>query len=197
MANKQIVPIKGVQKLYYAVLEKDDNTGLTYSKPKYLKGIKKIQISPIYSEGTYYEESQLAFEEKSLDGYDVTIDITDVADEDLAELFGYELCEEGGYVQGNADTGKEIALLVKAKKAHGEFRYIVLYKGRLATGELAIEGEEGSPNYQAQTLSGKFVNTEFTKKAKYTVDSDSTGAPEDLDTKFFENVIIPTVKTVK
>lgn len=194
MANKQIVPIKGIQKLYYAVLTKDDSLGLTYETPKYLKGIKKIQISPIYSEGTYYEESQLAFEEKNLDGYEVTIDITDVADEDLSELFGYELCQEGGYVQGNSDVGKEIALLVKAKKAHGGFRYIVLFKGRLATGETSIEGEEGSPNYQAQTLSGKFVNTEFTGKAKYTVDNDSIGAPEDLDTKFFTNVIVPTKK---
>lgn len=191
---KKIKPIKGVDKLYYAVLTEDTVETLTYSKPKYLQGIKNISITPIWSEGTYYEESKLSFEEKSLDGYEVSIGITDVADEDLADLFGYELCEEGGYVQGNSDTGKDIALLVRAKKAGGEYKYIVLYKGRLATGEMTIEGEEGSPNYQAQTLSGKFVNTTKTGKAIYLVDSDSTGAPEDLDTKFFESVIIPTKK---
>ena len=191
--EKKLVPIKGIEKLYYAVITQDTSGGLTYDTPVYLKGVKKVQMSPIYSEGVYYEESKLAFEEKSLDGYDVVIDITDVKEEDLEKLFGYDLCTEGGYMQGGNDVGKEVALLMKAKKAFGQYRYIILFKGRLTPGEITIEGEEGSPNYQAQTLAGKFIATTNTGKIKYTVDSDSPDAHIE-DRTFFANVMKPNKK---
>ena len=192
---KKTLPIINIDKLYYAVITQDDIEGLTYSKPIYLEGIKKIGMTPTISTGEYRHEGKLVVSNQNLDSVEVSIDITDVATEHLVDLFGYKLAKTGGYIETSKDFAKDIALLFRAVLADGEYRYVVLYKGSLVSGELNYEQSDGSPNYQGKTLTGKFMPTAFNNMVRYTVDSDDVGVAEDIDTKFFENVIVAEVKT--
>ena len=51
------MPVIGIEKLYVAVLTKDDSTGLTFNNPKYYSGIQTLSIKPKQNTEKLYAEN--------------------------------------------------------------------------------------------------------------------------------------------
>ncbi|WIV10543.1 major tail protein [Proteiniborus sp. MB09-C3] len=195
MAQK-IMPVVGLEKLYVAKITKDDNTGAEYDIPKYLAGVKEIGINPKANTENFYAENKVWDSETTLEDIEVTVNITDLTDEDEALLLGHKLATEGGIIRSEDDIAPEVALLFKANKSKGATRYTVLYRGKFRIGEEGAKGKEGNTSFQTKTLNATFAPLKFNGMWSYKVDSDSTDTPVDLDTTFFESVIMPTEKVV-
>lgn len=191
-----IVPVVGLEKLYVAKLLKDDTTGVTFDIPKYLPGIKEISLKPKVNSDEFYAENILWMSENTLASIDVEMDITDLNEEDEALLLGHKIAAEGGIIKSADDKAPDVAILYKSNKGNGKARYQVLYKGNFAISDEAVKGKEGKSNFQSKKLKATFAPLHSNGMWQYKVDEDSTGAPADLDTKFFESVIVPTEKAV-
>lgn len=186
--------IVGVEKLYYALLTKDNSTGLIYEEPVYLPGVKSFSVAPKVSASKLYAENTLWDQETTIDEITVGVNIADLSNEDSAILLGQQLAAEGGVYASEGDNPPYVALLYKANKRNKQARYQVLYKGKFSLPEEKTQGQEGKTDFQTPVMSGLFQVTKFNGRWKYQVDTDDIGCPEDIDTSFFEDVIIPTKK---
>lgn len=188
------MPIIGLEKLYYAKLTKDDSTGLTYSTPVYLAGVKEIKVSPKMSTEKLYAENRIWEQDTTLDQIDVSISLADLTNEERVDLLGFTTATEGGVFATGDGLLPYVALLYKANKTNGKARYQVLYKGKFELPEDGAKGKEGKTEFQTQDLTGVFQTTQNNNQWKYQVDSDDTDCPADIETTFFTSVIKPTKK---
>lgn len=186
--------IVGVEKLYYALLTKDDDTGLVYETPVYLPGVKSFSVNPKVSADKLYAENILWDQETAIDEITIGLNIADLSNEDSAILLGQTLAAEGGIFAAEGDSPPYIALLYKANKRNNQARYQVLFKGKFGLPEEKAQGKEGKTDFQTPNLAGVFQPTKFDGNWKYQVDTDDVGCPADIDTSFFGSVITPSKK---
>lgn len=186
----------GLEKLYYSILTKDDATSLTYETPVYLPGVKEIRVNPKQSTEVQYAENRIWEQENALDEVEVSINLADLTNAERAKLLGHTLATEGGVYATQSDEAPYIALLYKANKSGGKFRYQVLYKGKLGLPQDSTKGKEGKTDFQPTEMTGVFQPTKKNGMWKYQVDDDDPDCPVGIDTTFFTSVIIPTKKVV-
>lgn len=195
--------IIGLEKLFYSKITKDDETGATFGAPIYLAGVKEIKISPKVSTEKLYAENKLWEQATALDNIEVSINIADLSNAELADLVGHTVTSEGGIVAASGDTAPYIAIMYKANKSNGKNRYGILYKGKLELPEDTAKGAEGKTDFQTPEVKATFQPLQYNDAWKYQVDSDDPAAPVDIDTTFFNavtvagaDVAVPTVTSV-
>lgn len=192
MAKQKIVPVVNVNKLYAAHLLTEGDS-ITFDTPRYLEGIKQIQIKPKQNSDPYYHEGRKVLEEQTLQDVNVVINLTDLSDEDECYVMGHKLAKTGGVIKNDNDIAPTLALLYEADKAEGGKRYSILYAGTFGIGEEDIKSKEGKTNFQAKKLQASFrplINGLW----NYKVDSDSPNATTEFLSKFFEQVTIAEAK---
>lgn len=187
---EKVVPMVGLEKLYAAEIVKDDLTGLEFGKPKYLPGIKELGVKPKVATDEFYAENKLWISESTLANVDVEMDIADLETVTEAWLLGHKLAEGGGIIYSDNDKAPDIALLYKSNKGNGKARYGILYKGSFSISDENLKGKEGKSNFQAKKLKATFAPLHNNGMWKYKIDEEE-GMTDD---KFFEKVIVPTVK---
>lgn len=192
MAKQQIVPVVNVNKLYAAHLLTEEGS-ITYDTPRYLEGVKQIQIKPKQNSDAYYHEGRKVLDEQTLQDVNVTINITDLTDEDECYVMGHKLAKTGGVIKNDNDIAPTIALLYEADKSKGGKRYSILYAGTFELGEEDIKSKEGKTNFQAKKLQASFRPLK-NGLWNYKVDSDSPSATPEFLGKFFEQVTIAEEK---
>lgn len=187
--DNAIVPVVGLEKLYVAKILTDEAT-TTFDKPKYLKGIKEISIKPKITNDEFYAENILWISDSTLASIDVEVDITDLTNEDEAFLLGHKIATEGGIIKSANDKAPDVALLLKANKGNGKARYVICYKGNFSAADEEYKGKEGKANFQSKKLKATFSPLHSSGMWSYKIDEEQ-GMD---DKKFFESVIMPTVK---
>lgn len=188
--------ITGLEKLYYSKITKDDNTGLTFGTPIYLAGVKEIKIAPKVSTEKLYAENKLWDQSTTLEDVEVTVNIADLTNAQSADLLGQTIATEGGSFASSNDEAPYIALLYKANKSNGKARYGIIYKGKMSLPDDSAKGKEGKTDFQTPEMKSTFQPLQNNGMWKYSVDSDDADCPADIDTTFFNSVIIPTKKSV-
>lgn len=192
MPKQKIVPVVNVNKLYAAHLLTEGES-ITFDTPRYLEGIKQIQIKPKQNSDPYYHEGRKVLEEQTLQDVNVVINLTDLSDEDECYVMGHKLAKTGGVIKNDNDIAPTVALLYEADKAEGGKRYSILYAGTFGIGEEDIKAKEGKTNFQAKKLQASFrplINGLW----NYKVDSDSPNVTPEFLSKFFEQVTIAEEK---
>ncbi|WP_019850627.1 major tail protein [Desulfitobacterium sp. PCE1] len=186
--------IVGLEKLYYAKLTEDKIAGATYETPIYLEGVKEISIAPKVSTVKAYAENRAWAQVTSFDDVEVSIDLIDLTNAQRADLLGSDLAVEGGVISKVNDTAPYIALLYVANTSDGGKQYGVLYKGKMELPEDSAKGQEGTVNFQSFSMKASFMPLRYNGMWKYQVSDKDPDCPVDIETKFFEEVIIPTEK---
>lgn len=190
MTTQKIVPVVNIRKLYVAKLLSEDADKITYDTPRYLEGVKQLTIKPKQNSDPYYHEGRKVLEDKTLEDISVTINITDLTDEDEGYVMGYKLAKTGGVIRNENDIAPTVAILYEADKAQGGTRYGILYAGTFGIPDEDIKGKEGKANFQSKSIDATFrplVNGLW----NYKVDSDSTGVTQEFLNGFFNQVTIP------
>lgn len=188
--------IVGIEKMCIARQTLDNKMGLTYETPVYYAGVKEMGIKPKSNNSKNYAENQLAQQANVFDAADVDILRNCLTSAEQANLLGQTLASSGGVFAKSDDKPPYVALLYKANIDGGGFRYGVLYKGMFSIPEVTMKGQEGKIEYQNPKLSAVFQPTKNNKMWEYHVDTTDPNCPDNIDTTWFNSVVIPAIDTV-
>ncbi|SKC62505.1 major tail protein [Maledivibacter halophilus] len=178
----------GVRELYFAILNKDDETGVEYEPPERIKGLMNITLDPQISEGKLYGDDTLTESYSQISEVNVEFGVNDLSDEQRAKLFGIAMNEDGVVEEGRDNDIPYIALAFKSKKSNGKFRYYWLYKGKLSYSQEQFEGTKDSIEYQTPTVNGVFQCREYDGKWRAKTDEDNTGYTPEIGQNWFVKV---------
>lgn len=185
----KVYPRVNVDKMHVTKIIGEAEGVETFDTPKYLPGVKsiglkiKMNVEPFYAEGVEWDSDE------ALEGIDVEVDITDLADEDEAYLLGHTLAANGGVIYRDTDKAPEVALLFRARKSNKKNRYMILFRGKFTAGDEDYQGKEGKSNYQTKKLVGRFSPLKSNGMWRHKWDEEK-GATD----AFFTAVTIPTDK---
>lgn len=194
MTTQKILPIVNISKLYVAQLKTETDSSITFDTPRYLEGVKQIGIKPKQNSDPYYHEGRKVLEEQTLQDVKVTLNITDLTDEDECYVMGHKLAKTGGVIKNDNDIAPTLAILYKAEKSQGIDKYGVLYAGTFGLSDEDLKSKEGKANFQAKKIEASFrplINGLW----QYNVTSDSPNATSEFLKTFFQKVTVAEVKT--
>lgn len=192
--TQAVLPIVNISKLYVAHLLTEEDESITYDTPKYFEGIKELGIKPKENVDPYFHEGRKILTERTLQDIDVTINITDLTDEEESYLMGHKLAKTGGVIRNDNDIAPTVALLYEADKAKGGKRYGILYAGTFGISDEDLKDKEGKSNFQYKKLQASFRPLR-NGLWNHRVDSDSPKVTEDTLKNFFTKVLIPEADT--
>lgn len=187
-------PIIGIEKLYVALLTKDDSTGLTYASPKYYENIKELSIKPKQNTEKLYAENRLVDQATAFDSADVEALLAALTSAQKAELLGQTIAATGGVFASSSDVAPYVAILYKAT-IRGGYRYGVMYKGVFSLPDDAMKGQEGKIEFQNPKIQAVFQPTLYNKMWEYHVDTTDPNCPVNIDSTWFSTVTIPGADT--
>lgn len=196
-AVQKILPIVNVKRLYVARLLKEAFEGgkyiIEFDTPRYLEGIKQLGFKPKQNTDPYYHEGRKILDEKTLQDIAVTLNITDLTDDDECYIMGHSLAETGGVLRNENDIAPDVAILYQAEKAKGIDQYGILYCGSFGLSDEDIKAKEGKANFQAKKMEASFralINGDW----NYKVSSDSPNVTSEFLKGFFDSVVLATPK---
>ncbi len=189
MAKQKILPLVNVKKLYAAHILTEEIGNITFDTPRYLEGVKQIGIKPKQNTDPYYHEGRKVLDEQTLQDIAVTINLTDLTDEDECYVMGHKLAKTGGVIRNDNDIAPPTAIMYEAEKAQGVIKYGILYAGTFGLSDEDIKDKEGKANFQPKKLQASFRPL-IDGNWKYDVCSDSPNVTKEFLTNFFEQVTL-------
>ena len=177
----------GVSDLYYAILTKDDGTGVTYNTPVRIPGLISININPNSSSETLFADNGPMETASALGAIEVEINTADLPLDVQATLLGHTLTSGVLLRKGN-DTAPWVAIGFKALKSNGKYRWGWVVKGKFAAPNLEHETKQDSINYQTPTITGNFVRRENDGLWMRQTDEDLVGYTAATGTNWFTSV---------
>jgi len=190
----------GCDNLVYALLTADDGTAdPTYSAVKKAPGVMSLNINPNASQETIFYDDGPGESATTLGNIEVEIQKNELTTEQKADFLGHTIDAKGAIVYGANDTPPWVAIGYRTLKSNGKYRYVWLYKGKFLEPEDNSETKGDSINFQAETITGRFVKVEKKYKIgdkeihpwKYEMDADHEDADESLMKTWFEDVQMP------
>lgn len=189
MAKQKILPLVNVKKLYAAHILTEEIGNITFDTPRYLEGVKQIGIKPKQNTDPYYHEGRKVLDEQTLQDIAVTINLTDLTDEDECYVMGHKLAKTGGVIRNDNDIAPPMAILYEAEKVQGVTKYGILYAGTFGLSDEDIKDKEGKANFQPKKLQASFRPL-IDGNWKYDVCSDSPNVTKEFLTNFFNQVTL-------
>lgn len=186
---QKILPIVNISKLYAAHLLTESTGNITFDTPRYFEGVKELGIKPKQNSDDYFHEGRKVLTEQTLEDIAVTINITDLTDEDECYAMGHKLAKTGGVIKSDNDIAPTLALLYEAEKAQGIKQYGILYAGTFGLSDEDIKDKEGKTNFQAKQIQASFRPL-VDGRWQYKVSSDSPNVTPEFLAKFFEQVTL-------
>lgn len=202
--NKKTSVVIGVDRFHVAKLTSDPGTGTpTWGTPVFFPGVNEISINPNTESTSIYYDDGVADTFTSLGEIEVTVTKSLVSTEEYNMLLGHEITTDGVTLFSSSDVAPDVAIMFRTQMTNGQFKYIVLYKGKFGDSEETFSGKEDSVEAQRQELVGAFakLSTPIQDKNLYKAVFDaSVGLQEDgvLDAKskaiadgWFNKVYVP------
>lgn len=161
-----------------------------FDTPKKLPSLINVSITDSVESSKFFSDDTVEQSFSKISGKEVTIELGYLSAEDEALLTGKEYDETTGViVQKSDDVPQEIALLFRAPKSKGGFKYVVLYKGTLLRDETEYATQEDSIESSTVSLSGTFIPLTSNGMLSAQVDSDIAGSST-ITGKWFEKVYV-------
>lgn len=186
-----------INKFYLSTITKDEiGTGnLVFAKPEYIPGVQQIGAKFKTDTAKLYEEGVISDQDTTLTDIEFSVDLGHFSNTQYAKYLGHHIAKEGGVYALEDDKAPYVAALIEYTKNGGVKGYKSYYKGQLTEPDDAIKQKEGKIDYQNITATATFQPLRNNGMTTYCVEEDDPNCPEDIATKFFESVIIPTEKT--
>lgn len=186
--QKVVSGIVGVEKFYFAPIKSDiPNQTPDFEKPQYFEGIKELGLKITINTEKLYAENKLWESDTAFDSTEATINIVDLLTQQESLILGHEISTEGGLIYKDSDKATPGAILIKANKANGKARYIILYNNTFADSDESYKGKEGKTDFQTKSIVATGAPLKSNGMWKYKIDEEDGMTDE----KFFNSVIIP------
>jgi phi13 family phage major tail protein len=156
MAGVQV----GLRDLHYAILTKDDETGVTYQAPVAIPGVITADIDPNPSSGTLFADDGPAETFSNMGEIKLSLEVKDLPLEVQAALLGHTI-SGGVMVRKSTDTAPYVAIGFKSLKTNGKYRYVWLLKGKFQLPKLEHKTKDDKVNFQTPKIEGIFLKRIF------------------------------------
>lgn len=167
----------GLDNIHYAILTKDDSTGVTYGTPKRLPGAISINESAEQNTAELFADNRLWATATVFAKGELEINLADLSAEDCAALLGHQIGSDGKVIYNVNDIAPYICLMGEGLKEDGVTkRYFKLLKGQCAESSMEANTKSDSPEFTTVSLTATFMPRQFDGDYKYIIDSDSDGA---------------------
>ncbi|GAB6174506.1 hypothetical protein JCM15765_39840 [Paradesulfitobacterium aromaticivorans] len=164
----------GLNDLHYALLTKDDETGVTYSAPVKVAGAINAKITPKSNSETLYADDGPAEVATALGEIDVELETKDLDLNTQAALLGHTVTD-GAIIRKASDNAPYVALGFKSKKSNGNFRYVWLFKGKFMPPDQEYATQEDKPKFQTPKIKGSFIRRDNDLAWQVVGDEDEAG----------------------
>jgi phi13 family phage major tail protein len=148
----------GLDKIYYAKVTEDPTTGNeTYATPVQLARAISADVSIELAEAVLYSDDGPSDVIKDFSSGTLTLGVDDIGRSVAADLVGATVDQNGVLVMATENTGGQVAIAYRAKKANGKYRYFWLYKVKFGvpSDSLATKGE--TITFNTPTIEGTIL----------------------------------------
>jgi len=172
-------PRVGVDKLHYAKLTQDDSSGAEYDSAVSVENVTNISLNFNTEFSTFFADDGPRESYTQMGEVEAAITVADLTGEQYAELLGADQDDDGIVDLKTTDSPPEVAIGFRSRKSNGEYRYVWLMKGTFGVPDSEYQTQEGSINFQPQTINGRFVARTYDNKVFRRLDSDDESYDED------------------
>ncbi len=183
--EKVTVPV-GLQDIHYALLTKDDRTGVIYGTPKLMLPAIQANITPTVNSATLFGNDGPVVTANALGEIEVEIGVADLPFAVQAELLGSTLTTDGLLIDNADDQAPEVALGFKRSMSDGSFRYTWLLKGKFQLPSEEAQTKQGTPSFQTPTIKGIFLKRMFDGHWRFRTDGNDPNAADRIASWFTE-----------
>lgn len=172
----------GLRDVYVARLLQNTATAYATDTPVKLARAINAKISDKWSSEKIYSDDGTEDTITSYEGTEVELEISTLAPQDRALLFG-QLYENGFLVKNKNDLAPELAVGYRTKRRNGKYEFVWLYCGKFGQGvDDEHETEAEKVNTQTNTIKGDFYDRQKDGRYQIVVD-ESNLADADTDAK--------------
>jgi len=151
--------LKGVDKLYYALVTQDDASAYAAGTPVVLAPLKAAVQSPKVNTKTDYYDNQPMFNLTGEGETKIKLDVTQLPLSVQAALLGKEYDSTNDSLYDNGGTAPYVAIGFRAKNSDGTYTYVWYLKGNFAPYEEEANTETDSPEPKGVSLEYTAINT--------------------------------------
>ena len=163
----------GLDNVHYAILSKDDDTGVTYETPKRLRGSISINETAESQTTKLYADNRLWATAQVFSEGNVELVMADLPLEDYAALGGHTV-KDDKLVENADDVAPYVCIMGEGLKEDGKTkRYFKLLKGQCSKLGLEMSTKSDRPEFTTHTLSVIFMPRQYDGNYKYVQDSDT------------------------
>ena len=178
----------GLKNVYYALLTKDDDSGVTYGTPKKLGHARKATITKETETVTIYGDNSAVATKTRLKSLGLSIETTNIPIEDQAALLGHDYNSSTGVMTAKGDDSPPyVAILFEATKFTGGSIFYKFCKGKFTETNEEFSTQEESMNPTAPSLDGNFIARE-NDNAFYIKADSSNSISETITTAWYDSV---------
>lgn len=190
------MPTVGLRDIYYAKITSDDADGTVYETPKRLGRAITANVQPAYNTAELRADDGVAETAESRGVTTVVVNTDDLQPSVQADVLGKTVNDDGVLIDSENDRPPYLALMFRAEKANGAYRYTVLYKGKFTPPENNYETKQETPAFQTPTINGRFLRRTSDDKIGAQVDEDGESVSADIIDNWFKSVYEETVPEV-
>lgn len=170
----------GIDGLCYAILTKDDTTGVVYQAVKPLAPAAKIAVDSDTAQAPFYADGVLQENNSIVTGGKISLAVGTLPLSVQADLFGHQLDGKGGLISNKNDKAPYVALLYRRIKGNGKVRYMKIYKTQFQEPKQDAETVANNVKVQNDTLEGIFMPRIYDGNYQYKCDEEE---PNFVDVK--------------
>lgn len=171
-----------IKRSVYAVITKDDSTGVVHGPIKQFGKPMQIQLTPTYASGVLYgagvKEEDLAM----ITGVTVKYDVNKIPIEVRADIGGHKI-EEGVLIESKDDQAPDIAFGYEIVQTNGKVELVWLLKGKAKPFGSNVQQSTDNINFSTDSIDIGFIPREYDGEIKRfgdTANPDFTTAMADV-----------------
>lgn len=173
MSKKRV--FVGVKKLHYALLTKDDNTGVQYTAPSHVIGSVNVNIQDTTNSTKFFADDAPFDVTTTYGGATVSIETAGLSLEIQAVLLGHTI-ENGVLKMSAGDKAPYVAIMFESEMMNGEIEYVKLLKGKFKIPSTTHSTKTDNLTPNAITIEGDFIARDYDKQFRQIAHSDDANA---------------------
>ena len=147
----------GLDKLFYAKITEDDNGDETYASPMQMAKAMSADLSVELAEATLYADDGAAEIVKEFKSGTLSLGVDDIGAAVASDLTGANIDANGVVISTSEDGGDPVAVVFRAKKANGKYKYYWLYRVKFGIPATNLATKGDSITFSTPTIEGTIL----------------------------------------
>ena len=147
----------GLDKLFYANINEDDQGYESYDEPQVLAKAMTADLTVELNEATLYADDGAAEVVKEFKAGTLSLGVDDIGAAVASDLTGTTIDSNGVVISTSEDGGRPVAVGFRAKRSNGKYRYFWLYRVKFGIPATNLATKGDSITFSTPTIEGTIM----------------------------------------